>query len=269
MDGCESASELSKKISVGDALDWIKTSWKKIGQEVITKCFVSCGIRSREVKRQLDLFDESTAEDQLAKLSKLAGIKSKYNLNALSHDSAIGLIRKALELGVAVAEVYVDTVGPPEKYQAKLAALFPDIKITVAKKADSLYPIVSAASICAKVARDNAVKSWQFSEGEQFQDVEYGSGYPNDPVTKKFLANNIDPVFGFPQFVRFSWSTAEKILESSAAKIEWEEVEDEDSPKKTSQNLLKFMNPSASKKKNGPKSHYFFTQRNLYQTVEL
>ncbi|GBM43762.1 hypothetical protein AVEN_247858-1 [Araneus ventricosus] len=29
MDGCESASELSKKISVGDALDWIKTSWKK------------------------------------------------------------------------------------------------------------------------------------------------------------------------------------------------------------------------------------------------
>ncbi|GBN13468.1 Tigger transposable element-derived protein 6 [Araneus ventricosus] len=29
LDGCESASELSKKISVGDALDWIKTSWKK------------------------------------------------------------------------------------------------------------------------------------------------------------------------------------------------------------------------------------------------
>ncbi|KAF8792271.1 Ribonuclease H2 subunit A like protein [Argiope bruennichi] len=196
--------------------------------------------------------------------------RSKYNLNALSHDSAIGLIRKALELGVLVTEVYVDTVGPPEKYQAKLSALFPDIKITVAKKADSLYPIVSAASICAKVARDNALKSWKFSEGEKFEDVEYGSGYPNDPVTKKFLANNIDPVFGFPQFVRFSWSTAEKILETSAAKVEWEEVEDEESPKKaTSQNLLKFMNPTASKKKAGPKSHYFFTQRNLYQTVEL
>lgn len=42
-----------------------------------------------------------------------------------------------------------------------------------------------------------------------------------DPVTKKFLANNIDPVFGFPQLVRFSWSTADKILENNAAKVEW------------------------------------------------
>ncbi|GBN68993.1 hypothetical protein AVEN_269423-1 [Araneus ventricosus] len=75
MDRCESASELSKKIPVGDALDWIKTSWKKIGQEVITKWFVSCGISSREVERKLDLFDESTTEDQLAELSKLAGIE--------------------------------------------------------------------------------------------------------------------------------------------------------------------------------------------------
>ncbi|GBM96692.1 hypothetical protein AVEN_111928-1 [Araneus ventricosus] len=59
VDGCESASELSKKISVADALDWIKISWKKIGQEVISKCFVSCGISSREIERQLDLFEES------------------------------------------------------------------------------------------------------------------------------------------------------------------------------------------------------------------
>ncbi|GBM25054.1 Tigger transposable element-derived protein 6 [Araneus ventricosus] len=29
MDECESASELSKKISIGDVFDWIKTSWKK------------------------------------------------------------------------------------------------------------------------------------------------------------------------------------------------------------------------------------------------
>ncbi len=46
----------------------------------------------------------------------------------------------------------MDTVGDPGKYEAKLSDLFPQLSITVAKKADALYPIVSAASICAKVS---------------------------------------------------------------------------------------------------------------------
>ncbi len=32
-----------------------------------------------------------------------------------------------------------------------------------------------------------------------------GSGYPGDPKTVAWLANNQDKVFGFPNFVRFSW----------------------------------------------------------------
>lgn len=46
----------------------------------------------------------------------------------------------------------MDTVGDPEKYQNKLKELFPEIQITVAKKADADYQIVGAASICAKVS---------------------------------------------------------------------------------------------------------------------
>lgn len=104
--------------------------------------------------------------------------KTKCSLNQVSMDSAIGLIRDVVSAGVNIAEIYVDTVGPPEKYQTYLSELFPDYKITVAKKADSTYPIVSAASICAKVVRDHALSVWDFQEGIQAQSENFGSGYP-------------------------------------------------------------------------------------------
>ncbi|MGH0169430.1 UNVERIFIED_CONTAM: hypothetical protein FKN15_059104 [Acipenser sinensis] len=77
-------------------------------------------------------------------------------------------------------EVFVDTVGPAEKYQDKLSQRFPGVEVTVRPKADSLFPIVSAASICAKVARDHAVKDWTFVEDLGETEMKYGSGYPNE-----------------------------------------------------------------------------------------
>jgi len=147
--------------------------------------------------------------------------REKYNLNAISHDCAIRLVKTAISRGVNVTEVYVDTVGDPAKYQAKLKEIFPEIEITVAKKADAIYPIVGAASIGAKVSRDQAVNKWQFQEDFHLDDPAYGSGYPGDPKTKKFLSNSFDKVFGFPSFVRFSWSTAANIIEKDGVPVEW------------------------------------------------
>lgn len=158
--------------------------------------------------------------------------RSKYSLNQVSMDSAILLIRRAAEAGVNISQIFVDTVGKPEKYQAYLCSIFPKYSITVAKKADSTYPIVSAASICAKVTRDHALQVWHFQEGLDVKQKEFGSGYPGDPVTKQFLVNHCEPVFGYPQLVRFSWSTAETALERDAYHVKFDNPEETDSPTK-------------------------------------
>lgn len=84
--------------------------------------------------------------------------------NAQSHDCTINLVREVVERGYRLKECYVDTVGPAADYQAKLSSFFPTIQFTVTSKADALFPIVSAASIVAKVTRDRILEEWMFAE---------------------------------------------------------------------------------------------------------
>ena len=39
-----------------------------------------------------------------------------------------------------------------------------DVEIICESKADANYPVVSAASICAKVSRDQILRDWTFRE---------------------------------------------------------------------------------------------------------
>lgn len=180
--------------------------------------------------------------------------KAPYNLNAQAHDTTIQLIRDVLSLGVNVRKIFVDTVGVPETYQAKLAREFPMAEVVVAKKADSLYPIVSVASICAKVTRDKALEKAAAKIGmktaivdeteedikqkvETSDEIGWGSGYPSDARTANWLKANKNPIFGWLENsgVRYSWSTAKDLLEppagkrADAVKVTWhDEKEDEE-----------------------------------------
>ncbi|GAU17994.1 hypothetical protein TSUD_51030 [Trifolium subterraneum] len=132
--------------------------------------------------------------------------KNKINLNEISHDSAMGLVDR----------VYIDTVGDPGKYETKLSKNFPSIKFVVAKKADSLYPVVSGASIVAKVTRDRAVREWVLDETANNMHRNFGSGYPGDPATKSWLEHHKHSIFGFPTLVRFSWGTCNSYFKGGA-----------------------------------------------------
>lgn len=161
--------------------------------------------------------------------------KVKYNLNLISHDSALQLVEDVIAMGINVTEVYVDTVGNPESYASKFRNRFAHLdKVVVAKKADSTYKIVGAASIVAKTTRDRNVREWVFPERErssvyalnapnmslQFSDPR-GSGYPSDPRTKRWMEDNCDDIFGYPTFVRFSWGTAKVLMKKKAVQVDW------------------------------------------------
>uniref|UniRef100_A0A1I8AYW3 Ribonuclease n=1 Tax=Meloidogyne hapla TaxID=6305 RepID=A0A1I8AYW3_MELHA len=86
--------------------------------------------------------------------------------------------------------------------------------IVFADKKEELKSL-GAASIFAKVTRDRRVSNLQDSTSE------IGSGYPSDPTTKCYISKNLNPLFGFPSLVRFSWQTIEKLIGAGAVKCLW------------------------------------------------
>ncbi len=65
-------------------------------------------------------------------------------------------------------------------------------------KADLNFYECGAASILAKCSREEEVKLLKQKIGKDF-----GSGYPADPITKKFLKENWDK---YPEIFRHSWA---------------------------------------------------------------
>lgn len=184
-----------------------------------TDLYLNCGWATRVM----------SARDISAGMLKPAGT---YNLNAQAMDATIELIKEVFAKGISVKEIYIDTIGSPSVYQKKLERIFPTTKITVAKKADSLYPCVSAASVCAKVTRDAALEvchqhyaSFSTSAAEG-----WGSGYPSDSKCTTWLKHNMDPIFGWGSECRFSWGTAKDLLDTkgNANKVDWPTPEDDD-----------------------------------------
>ena len=160
-----------------------------------------------------------------------------YNLNAQAMDATIDLIKDVFSRGINVREIYIDTIGSPSVYQKKLERIFPTIVITVAKKADSLYPCVSAASVCAKVTRDAALEVCyqtyasvaDAQEEPQTVAEGWGSGYPSDARCTTWLKGHMNPLFGWGSECRFSWSTAKDLLEArdTGTKVDWPVDDDE------------------------------------------
>uniref|UniRef100_A0A0C9S8H9 Ribonuclease n=1 Tax=Wollemia nobilis TaxID=56998 RepID=A0A0C9S8H9_9CONI len=232
----------------------------------------------KEEKRE-ELFESIKADNSVGwsvdiidprELSAKMLKREKINLNTISHDSAMGLVKRVLGMGVLLTEVYLDTVGDADKYRVKLEEKFPGITFVVAKKADSLYPVVSGASIVAKVTRDHALRGWVLDETVGGINRNFGSGYPGDPETKAWLNENKHFVFGFPSLVRFSWGTCKPYIEKCAEVI-WEADEEDkneasnrgDNRKQQKINFISLKRKSEDLESSGKGRFKFFSSRKL------
>lgn len=77
--------------------------------------------------------------------------------------------------------------------------------------ADERYPLVGAASVVAKVARDAHVAAIDAD-----YDRPVGSGYPGDEQTRTFLEAHVAATGDLPDCARQSWQTSADVLAQAA-----------------------------------------------------
>ncbi|MBS7624933.1 ribonuclease HII [Candidatus Bathyarchaeota archaeon] len=129
--------------------------------------------------------------------------KKLNRLNRLEARVMASIIR---ELKPDIA--YVDASDVlPERFKQHILEEIPfRVDVVSEHKADKKYPVVSAASIIAKVERDREIEKLRNKYGD------FGSGYVADPKTINFLRSWIERYGSYPDFVRKTWKTAKNIL---------------------------------------------------------
>jgi ribonuclease HII len=85
-----------------------------------------------------------------------------------------------------------------------------EVEIVSQHNADELFPVVSAASILAKVCRDREMRRIEGALGRTI-----GSGYASDSDTIAFLEAWIREHGALPPHTRASWDTARRLLAAS------------------------------------------------------
>ncbi len=158
-------------------------------------------------KRRDELFSEITGVVRCFHIERLEptvidGLRPASNLNRLEVESMARILR---HLRPDLAQVGSVDVIPSRFRDALLREVALPMEIVSVHHAEDRFPAVAAASIVAKVAREAAIASLREEYGD------FGSGYPSDPKTRKFISRWFENEGSLPPIVRKSWKTA-KVL---------------------------------------------------------
>jgi ribonuclease HII len=123
----------------------------------------------------------------------------KNELNLLEAKEMSKMIRSDNEYVIDCPDVN------EERFAKLMTQLSGNERITAKHKADVDYPLVSAASIIAKVTREREIMKIKEEIGE------FGSGYPSDERTISYLKKYFRENKKLPPHVRRSWKTVNAI----------------------------------------------------------
>ena len=159
-------------------------------------------------QRRLKLFNlikqNYSYEIEIINVEKIDEYRMKNQLNLLNRKAFEKVISK-LNPNVA----YVDAADVNEERfgrEIKINLTNPnDTDVISMHKADSMIPVVAAASIIAKQTRELEIKKLKKEIGD------FGSGYPSDERTIKFLKSYFHDNSRWPPGTRKSWKTVERI----------------------------------------------------------
>ena len=124
----------------------------------------------------------------------------KNKLNYLEFEDMIKIIEEIKPNKVIIDSPIVNTKKVIEYIKNNLRI---NIEIVAENKADKKYPVVSAASIIAKVIRDREI-----DKIKEKINIDFGSGYPSDERTIKAIKENYEIL---KNYTRESWMTIKKI----------------------------------------------------------
>ncbi|MFX1560712.1 MAG: ribonuclease HII [Promethearchaeota archaeon] len=137
-------------------------------------------------------------------------LRKRTTLNEIEITEFVAIAKKLKpqELYLDAADVKANRFG--EKV-GNLSGLVVKGSVIISEhKADEKYPVVSAASIVAKVERDRVIAGYHRKYGD------FGSGYPSDPKTVDFVTNLVRNNQKLPPIVRKSWDSVRKIMENES-----------------------------------------------------
>lgn len=159
-------------------------------------------VKIREVISSVEIVEVSASEIDI--------LREEMTLNQLEVKVFASIIKKLGPDTSYVDAADVDENRFADEIRNEIGA---PLDIVSKHKADDTYPVVSAASILAKVRRDEEVRRIEEEIGEPI-----GSGYASDPATIRFIESWLARYDKLPPHTRKSWDTSARLVNLKAIK---------------------------------------------------